>query len=172
MYSNGPPHMAEKKQDDQLKHTYSSSVRIRVVALKTGQRRWTIGKNSERGSGISVLAARHDDDDDFWAPETNQTSKGSFFLFIYNICTHNKSWLFFSINVIAPLFLWWTSLFIKIFGVFYLRVKTLNISKNFLLFVLCNIQMFSTRIQYFRISSVLCLLRGFLISSGFTFLRL
>ena len=44
--------------------TYSSSVRIRHVALKTCQRRWTIGRSGERGSGISVLAARHDDDDD------------------------------------------------------------------------------------------------------------
>ena len=34
------------------------------VALKTCQRRWTIGRSGERGSGISVLAARHDDDDD------------------------------------------------------------------------------------------------------------
>ena len=32
------------------------------VALKTYQRRWTIGRSGERGSGISVLAARHDDD--------------------------------------------------------------------------------------------------------------
>ena len=64
MYSYGPPHMAEQKQDDQLEHTYSSSVRIRDVALKTSQRRWTIGRSGERGSGISVLAARHDDDDD------------------------------------------------------------------------------------------------------------
>ena len=55
--------MAEQKQDDQLEHTHSSSVRIRVVALKTSQRRWTIGRSGERGSGISVLAARHDDDD-------------------------------------------------------------------------------------------------------------
>ena len=62
MYSYGPPHMAEQKQDDQLEHTYSSSVRIRDVALKTCQRWWTIGKSGERGSGISVLAARHDDD--------------------------------------------------------------------------------------------------------------
>ena len=30
-----------------------------------GQRRWTIGRKGERGSGISVPAARHDDDDDF-----------------------------------------------------------------------------------------------------------
>ena len=28
------------------------------------RRRWTIGRSSERGSGISVLAVRHDDDDD------------------------------------------------------------------------------------------------------------
>ena len=62
------PHMAKQKQDDQLEHTYSSNVRIRDVALKTCQRRWTIGRSGERGSGISVLAARHEyvyDDDDF-----------------------------------------------------------------------------------------------------------
>ena len=64
MYSNGPPHMAEQKQDDQLEHTYSSYVRIPDVALKTCLRRWTVGKSGERGSGISVLTARHDDDDD------------------------------------------------------------------------------------------------------------
>ena len=52
------PHM-----DDQLEHTYSSYVRIRDVALKTCQRRWTIGRSGERWSGISVLAARHDDDE-------------------------------------------------------------------------------------------------------------
>ena len=64
MYSYEPPHMAKEKQDDQLEHTYSSYVRIRDTALKTGQRRWMIWKSGERGSGISVLAARHDDDDD------------------------------------------------------------------------------------------------------------
>ena len=63
MYSYGPPYMAEQKQDDQLEHTYSSYVRIRNVAVKTCQRRWTIRWSGERGSGISVLAARHDDDD-------------------------------------------------------------------------------------------------------------
>ena len=66
MYSYGPPHMAKQKQDDQLEHTYSSYVRIRDVALKTCQKRWMIGRSGERGSGISVLAARHDDGDDFW----------------------------------------------------------------------------------------------------------
>ena len=64
IYSYGPPHMAEQKQDDQLELTYRSYVRIRDVALKSCQRRWTIGRSGERGSGISVLAARHDDDAD------------------------------------------------------------------------------------------------------------
>ena len=63
MYSYGLIHMAGKKQDDQLEHTYSSYVRIRDVALKTCQRRWTIGRSGERGSGISVQAALHDDDE-------------------------------------------------------------------------------------------------------------
>ena len=55
--------MAEQKQDNQPEHTYSSYVRIQDVALKTCQRRCTIGRSGKRGSGISVLAARHDDDD-------------------------------------------------------------------------------------------------------------
>ena len=66
LYSYGAQHMAEQKQDNQLDHTYSSSVRIRDVALKTCQRRWTIGRSGKRGSGISVLAARHENDDDDW----------------------------------------------------------------------------------------------------------
>ena len=60
MYSNGTPHMAEQMQDDQLEPTYSNSVRIRNVALRTCQKRWTIGRSGERGSGISVLATQHD----------------------------------------------------------------------------------------------------------------
>ena len=61
MYSYGPPHMAKQKQDDQLEHTYSSYVRTRDVTLKTSQKRWMIGRSGKRGSGISVLAARHDE---------------------------------------------------------------------------------------------------------------
>ena len=63
MYSYGPPHMAAQKQDDQHEHTFSSYVRIQDVVLKTCLGRWTIGRSGERGSGISVLPARHDDDD-------------------------------------------------------------------------------------------------------------
>ena len=55
--------MAEQKQDDQHEHTFSNYVRIQDVVLKTCLGRWTIGKSGERGSGISVLPARHDDDD-------------------------------------------------------------------------------------------------------------
>ena len=42
---------------------FSSYVRIRDVVLKTCLGRWTIGRSGERGSGISVLPARHDDDE-------------------------------------------------------------------------------------------------------------
>ena len=64
MYSCGPPHMDAQKQDDQHELTYSNYVRTQDVTLKTCRRRWMIGRSGERGSGISVLAARHDDDDD------------------------------------------------------------------------------------------------------------
>ena len=63
MYSYGPPYMAEQKQDNQLEHTYSSYVRIQDVALKTCLRQWMIGRSGERGSEMSMLAARHDDDE-------------------------------------------------------------------------------------------------------------
>ena len=63
MYSCGPPHMDVQEWDDQHELTYSSYVRTRDVALKTCRRRWMIGRNGERRSGISAQAARHDDDD-------------------------------------------------------------------------------------------------------------
>ena len=56
--------MAEQKQDDQHEHTFSNYVSIHDVVQKTCLRRWTIGRSGERGSGISVLPARHDDDGD------------------------------------------------------------------------------------------------------------
>ena len=59
----GSPHMAAQKQDDQHEHTFSSYVRIQDVVLKTYLGRWTIGRSGERGSGISVLPARYDDDE-------------------------------------------------------------------------------------------------------------
>ena len=55
--------MAAQKQNDQLERTFSSYVRIQVVVRKTYLGRWTIGRSGERGSGISVLPARYDDDD-------------------------------------------------------------------------------------------------------------
>ena len=56
--------MDEQRQDDQPELTYSNSVPIRDVALKTSLKQWTIEKGGESESGISVLMARHDDDDD------------------------------------------------------------------------------------------------------------
>ena len=64
MCSYGPPHMAKQKQDDQPELTYSSYVRTQDVTLRTCQRRRIIGRSGERGSEISVLVARHDDDND------------------------------------------------------------------------------------------------------------
>ena len=37
---------------------------IRNVALRICRKQWSIGRCGERGSEISVLIARHDDDDD------------------------------------------------------------------------------------------------------------
>ena len=42
--------------------SYSSSVLIRDVALRTCRKQWTIGRGGERGSEISVLMVHHHDD--------------------------------------------------------------------------------------------------------------
>ena len=47
--------MDEQRQEDQFKPTYSSSVPIQDVALKTCWKQWMIGRGGERGSGISML---------------------------------------------------------------------------------------------------------------------
>ena len=62
MYFYGPRHMAVQKQDDQLELTHGNYVRTQDVTLKTCRKWWMIGRSGEWGSGISVLAARHDDD--------------------------------------------------------------------------------------------------------------
>ena len=72
MYSCGSLHMAEQRQDDQLKPTYSSSVPIQDVALKTCREQWTIGRGDGRGLRISVLMARHSDDVIFECPFMSQ----------------------------------------------------------------------------------------------------
>ena len=80
MYSCGPPHMDVQEWDDQHEHTYSNYVRTQDVTLKTCRRRWMIGRNGERGSRISALAAGHDDDDDICL-----TSFLFFFFFIETV---------------------------------------------------------------------------------------
>ena len=52
-YCCGPLHMDGQKQDNQLDPTYNIFVLIHDVALNGGR----------RGSGRSVLVARHEDDD-------------------------------------------------------------------------------------------------------------
>ena len=56
--------MAKQKQDDQLELTYSSYMRTQDVTLRTCQRPMNNVRSGERGSGISMLATRHDHDDD------------------------------------------------------------------------------------------------------------
>ena len=56
--------MNEQKQDDQLEPIYNCSVPIQDVALKTYREQWTIEMDGGRRSGRSVLAVRHDNDDD------------------------------------------------------------------------------------------------------------
>ena len=62
MYSNGPLHMDEQRQDDQLEPTYSNFVPIGDVALKTCWKQLTIENGGEKGSGIFGLIERHEDD--------------------------------------------------------------------------------------------------------------
>ena len=56
----------EQRQDDQLEPTYNSSVPIQNVALKTYQKWWTVEKGGVRGSGISVLMAQDEADEDMF----------------------------------------------------------------------------------------------------------
>ena len=55
--------MDEQRQDDQREPTYSSSLPIRDVAQKICRKQWTLWRGGLRGSGISVLMAQDDDDD-------------------------------------------------------------------------------------------------------------
>ena len=88
--------MAVQKRDDQHEHTFSSYVRIRDAVLKTYLGRWTIGRSGERGSGISVLPARYDDNDDddiyIYMYEVHTISLQTFFVWALKIVV--DSWKF------------------------------------------------------------------------------
>ena len=73
-----PLHMDEQKQVDQLEPTYSSSVVIQDVALKTYRQQWTIVKGGGRGSGRSALAVWHNDDDGSWHHQTSWDERKNF----------------------------------------------------------------------------------------------
>ncbi len=62
-YFCGPLHMDEQRQDDLLEPTNNSSVPIQDVALRINRKQWTLVRCDEGGSGISMLIARHDDDE-------------------------------------------------------------------------------------------------------------
>ena len=65
------PTYGRAKAGRPTRHTFSNYVRIRDVVQKSCQRRWTIGRSGERGSGISVLPARKDYDN--WCNKHNST---------------------------------------------------------------------------------------------------
>ena len=50
--------MEKQREDEQHEPTYSNSVPIRGLALKTCWKQWTIGRGGERGSGISVMMSQ------------------------------------------------------------------------------------------------------------------
>ena len=81
--------MAAQKQDDQHERTFSSYVRIQVVVLKTCLGRWMIGRSGERGSGISVLPARYDDDDDIKFSKKLSCYEYSAYLYITDVILYN-----------------------------------------------------------------------------------
>ena len=72
--------MDEQRQDDKLEPIHNSSVPIQDVTLKTSRGQWTIEMSGEREPGRSVLAVRHDDDDEIYL-----------FLFTYLNILHSTS---------------------------------------------------------------------------------
>ena len=152
MYSYGPPHMAVQKQDDQHKHTFSSYVRIRDVVLKTYLRRWTIGRSGERGSGISVLPARHNDDND-----DQPTGQLIFFLFLFfSFSVSFLSFLFFILSFfffscfISHFLLFSTFLSFNfwIFFFFFFYISFFSVHSFYLLFFL-NFSFFLVLLSFF-----------------------
>ena len=80
----------------------TSTVRIWCVALRICWKRWTIGRGGEKGSGISVLMARHHDDGlGLFCLEVRElhlclyihfcwiASKEVFFFFFFFFCTQS-----------------------------------------------------------------------------------
>ena len=56
--------MTEQRQDDQHDHTFSNYVEYMGCSPEDLPEAMNDRENGERGSGISVLPARHDDHDD------------------------------------------------------------------------------------------------------------
>ena len=55
-----------------------------------------IGRSGERGSGISVLAARHDDDDDIYNASIYIMH---IYIYIYNVCIYIYTYNVYIYNV-------------------------------------------------------------------------
>ena len=99
------PSHGREKAGRQHEHSFSNYVRIRDAVRKTCLRRWTIGKSGERGSGISVLPARHDDDDEVSKVDhlSRRRPKGSFSI----ATTQRYETGGYSFPRIAPIYPWY-----------------------------------------------------------------
>ena len=95
MYSCGPLHMDQQRQDNQLEPTYSSSVLIWDVTWKTCQKQWTIEKGGEKWSEISVRMTRHDDDDGWYTIKPNQIKPNQIIFNMYKevLALNDPQWL-------------------------------------------------------------------------------
>ena len=100
MYSGGPLHMDEQRQDDQLEHTYSSSVPIRDGFLKTCRKQRTI----RMGGEIRVRDIRADGATWWWKwSKRFIDTKSCIFYTFKNICSFNLvglvCWVLWHINL-------------------------------------------------------------------------
>ena len=127
MYSCGPLHMDEQRQDDQLEPICSGSVPILNVALKTCRKQLTIEKGGKWGSGISVLMAQHNDDD-FLVDSFSFPCY--FLLYCFFLLSFIRLSLFYSLSVCLSVCL---SLNLSIYPILSLRVFGL-LSSSLLLF--------------------------------------
>ena len=65
MYSCEPLLIDKQRQEDLLESIYDSFMLIQDITWKTSWEQGTIETGGEKGSGRSMLAAQHDNDDEY-----------------------------------------------------------------------------------------------------------
>ena len=80
---------------------------VRYVFLKTCRKQWTIGRGGERGSGISVLMAWHDDDDKNYDVNTQKKLFENVHFVFKKSKKNFYTVFFFSSGVLQRIFFFW-----------------------------------------------------------------